>query len=870
MLPASWPILRAQGVHVGRAHIRRQLNLLPNSRWISSSPRTHHSTTIFLRQTHHFVDSPDDNEKSKNPYPIDVFDDVDAIRRLVILVQQGNFEDASQAITDIIDFATTSGDLDAFRQIKSILVTPETPNIALLLQFALSLATRGHTEFVKDEIIPIVKQLGTPEHLSQIETSLAAAESAPLLRSKLAQSADVFEENFEDYQRIQDGSTVPKPSIMELIESQLPPLLPEPTADCSIFEDPPEEYLEYPLTTAQDHSASVSTGVLVDLVKTKQYTKAYRLLQEMWDLGVDVPASAKFQQRALAILKQQGLRSSEQIEEFFAWLTLIPPCDPSSNRSFAQRWRKILNAPLTDIALLRRFSLTLVAKGYARDVATQNFPTIIRHSTAEAVRSFMEEFNSSYCNFCKKHPPDLPEDMPDYIFEWSRGMAIRALTYTNRLSEALEMLPDPMNPRFKLPIDAYDTLLQNPLLKRKYRTHIPVIKKLRVVAAMGEGESRDRMIDLQATKFPRAKIADPFDFGKNLALGLRYLKSTIGSSTEIPHHSTLVNFMNGYLATGRTIALKMLIEKAIRSGFLATRNFVFAEMLFYRRLKRYDLVIRAFADHFHLSGVPREAVLHRIDFMQRQNRQGMNLRRFYDFNKGRSIPVGKIWPLAEHYNLVWEALAKTTKNDADLKRLYDELVSFARTGKDVASSSAIAAVEPLAPTVRRRYVGAAAFTPFLVPLMHVYGPGFGATILNDMLASRLLPTRYHFSQLAGFYARRGHVEQAFSILDKLENKANFQMNRPSWRTGENFVKKFKVSRYDMVIYTSMIRGFIISRNVGAAERLVERLHETYGYSQGEDQHLDAAIADLIDLKELGNQWVSSLSLSFSLFLLIPL
>jgi len=869
MLPASWPVLRAQGVHVGRAHLRRQLNLLPHSRWISSSPRTHHSTTIFLRQTHHFVDSPENNEKSKNAYPIDVFDDVDAIRRLVILVQQGNLEDASQAITDIIDCATTSGDLDAFRQIKSILVTQETPNIPLLSQFGLLLATRGHMEFVKDEIIPVVKQFGTPEHLSRIETSLAAAESAPLLRSNLVQSGDVFEENSEDYQRIQDGSIGPKPSIMELIESQLPPLLPEPTADCSIFEDPPEEYLEHLSTNAQDHSASVSTGVLVDLVKTEQYTKAYRLLQEMWDLGVDVPLSAEFEQVAIATFKEQKLPSPEQIEEFFAWLTLIPPRDASSERSFAQNWRPILNAPLTDITLLRRFSLTLVAKGYARDVATQNVSTIIRHSTADAVRSFMEEFNLSYRNFCKKHPPDSPEDMPDYIFEWSRGVAIRALTYTNRLSEALEMLPDPRNPRFRLPIDAYDTLLQNSLLEGKYRTHIPVIKKLRIVAATGDPRDSSS-IGLQGTKLPpRAKIADPFDFGKNLALGLRYLKSAIGSS-EIPHHSTLVNFMNGYLATGRTIALKMLIEKAIRSSFPATRNFVFAEMLFYRRLKKYDLVIKAFADHFHLSGVPREAILQRLDFMQRQNYQGMNPRRFYDFSNGRSLPVGKIWPLTEHYNLVWEALAKTTKNDADLKRLYDELVSFAQIGKDVASSSAIAAIEPLAPTVRRRYVGAAAFTPFLVPLMHVYGPDFGATILNDMLASRLLPTRYHFSQLAGFYARRGHVEQAFTILDRLENKAHFRMNRPSWRTGENFVKKFKVSRYDMVIYTSMIRGFIISRKVGAAERLVERLHKTYGYSQGEDQHLDAAIADLIDLKELGDQWVSSSSLSFSLFLLMPL
>jgi hypothetical protein len=100
------------------------------------------------------------------------------------------------------------------------------------------------------------------------------------------------------------------------------------------------------------------------------------------------------------------------------------------------------------------------------------------------------------------------------------------------------------------------------------------------------------------------------------------------------------------------------------------------------------------------------------------------------------------------------------------------------------------------------------------------------------------------------------VEHAFSILDRLENKSQFRINRPPRRPGENVVKRFKVPRYDMVIYTSMIRGFIISRKLGAAVHLVERLDRTYGYSEGEDQHLDAALADLIDLKELGDQWVS--------------
>jgi hypothetical protein len=99
------------------------------------------------------------------------------------------------------------------------------------------------------------------------------------------------------------------------------------------------------------------------------------------------------------------------------------------------------------------------------------------------------------------------------------------------------------------------------------------------------------------------------------------------------------------------------------------------------------------------------------------------------------------------------------------------------------------------------------------------------------------------------------VDQAFSILDRIENGAQFQIGRPSGRAEEDVVKRFRVPKYDMVIYTSMIRGFIISRKIRPAELLVERLDKTYGYSEGEDPRLDAAIADLIDLKALGNRWV---------------
>jgi len=131
----------------------------------------------------------------------------------------------------------------------------------------------------------------------------------------------------------------------------------------------------------------------------------------------------------------------------------------------------------------------------------------------------------------------------------------------------------------------------------------------------------------------------------------------------------------------------------------------------------------------------------------------------------------------------WSSTASSGKllrdeENEDLNRLYDELASFAQTIKDIASSST--AAEPLVPTARREYVVPPHSPLFVCLSTHPCGLDFCAATHRD---SRFVPTGYHFLQLAGFYARRVHVDQAFSILGRIENDAQFQIGRPARRTG---------------------------------------------------------------------------------------
>jgi pentatricopeptide repeat protein len=422
----------------------------------------------------------------------------------------------------------------------------------------------------------------------------------------------------------------------------------------------------------------------------------------------------------------------------------------------------------------------------------------------------------------------------------------------------------------------YNILLQRSwALPKEVRQHnVDLIRRLRgssdssirtpatIVEDVGEGE-------INESELSSGETAKPIDFGEDLVAILRYLKKHVArdKTSDTTHPFTLVNFMSMYLATGRTLALKMLLDKAIRKSFFATSNFLFAEMLLYRRLKQPNLVIKTFMDHFWLSGVPREEVMIRylrIDSIYRNydssSGEDPPLQRFYPFDSSYTLPRGKIWPSKRHCNLIWDALVELTTNDRQLEVLYKKLIDFAEQGFDSPRSEVVVKADEVPiPGHWHAPVGAAAFTPFMQRLMFAQGPSFGVRILRDMLQLGIPPTTYHYTELAGFYARKGDDPKVFLILDGMERGRRRDLPERNTNTPQRGisgpVEEYYLPPPTLVTYTSILRGFLIAKHLDGAEKVFARLKSFCDYVPGQAATLDLAIQDLEDFSKAGATWV---------------
>jgi hypothetical protein len=290
-------------------------------------------------------------------------------------------------------------------------------------------------------------------------------------------------------------------------------------------------------------------------------------------------------------------------------------------------------------------------------------------------------------------------------------------------------------------------------------------------------------------------------------------------------------------------------------------------MLFYRRLRQPLLVVQTFIDNFWLSGLPREEVLshyRRFRSMIRNydpsSGEEPPLQRFCHFDRTRTLPRGKMWPRRVHCNLVWDALVELTTQDRQLELLYRRLIEFAEKGSDSPRSDSVIEADEVPITgLWRTPVGTAAFTPFMTRMMFLRGPSFGVRILRDMLRLGVRPTSYHYTELSGFYARRGDVTKVFLILDGMERGLRRDLLEhhtiPQHRCGSEPIHEYCLPPPTLVTYISILRGFLIAKNLEGAEAVCERLLKVYMYIPGSSRHADLAIQDLQDFKATGKNWV---------------
>ena len=671
--------------------------------------------------------------------------------------------------------------------------------------------------------------------------------------------ASVFEEASEDYTAVMVESKPLPPSILELVKTTLPSILPEPAADDpSVFEERDSDYITY---APVEQAAYSSTHALAQLVTDHRYEEAYSLFVELRDLGVVIPPSRVYEQAALASLRVP----EESVSRFADWFSLIPPAHLANTpRKFEEARRVILQTPIINLPLVTSMALILASKGYADVISIHAVPLIIRYASPEMSRRFLDDFMQAHRLYWNGQRPQDAPYMVKKTFTNVRGIAVRALAFSRRLEEAVALLPDSHNSTFRLTRYTYDVLLRGLRTTRELtvKQHIPLVMTLRnqeSTSVPPPHHTSDLLADLSENAGMMSEIKFPtaIHVSDNLAETLRYLKNSLSSNADIPHPYTIVNFFAAYLFTGRSRALALLLQRSIRSSYASTSAFVFAEMLYYRKLNQHSLVIQTFVDHFYLFGVPRDDVLTCYNRLKHQHAEFSRQyhvstkeeeappHRVCEYRNDIVLPRGKLWPSAQHCNLVWHSLVAIAPDDATVERLYHRLLKVAADGHS-AEPNGLQSVASLV-TSDKVTTSSGAFTPFIKRLMFASGASRGAKIISNMLSLGLRPNVYHFTELAGHYARMGDARRAFLILNNMENEYG---NQSKDGTAGSATKQDNIfPPPDLIMYISLMRGFIISRNLESALEVDRRLRLVRQHVLGQNEYLDMVYTDLHALKQ---------------------
>lgn len=750
------------------------------------------------------------------------------------------------------------------------------------------LARKGYQGLIQDDILPLAKEYLENDVFISFKQDLSQAlaryddQNDPSSFGG-AKPSEVFEDASEDYTSIMTTFEPPPPSILEAVEASLPLILPAPDiTGQSVFEDEMNEDYLIHQPTYDRHPRQSTTDQLLHLVTTEKYQDAFHLLSELRQLHITIPFSDAYGTVALDVLHQplsDDFTLENQLELFTTWFSLMPPMDEprkSGTNIIQEIRRELMNASLTNITMMKRFLLILTEKGYIGFVGRQEIGLIMRFASEDGAVPFIHQLENAYSLYCEKQFPEDAAARRKYFSSQLRNRAIRFLAYSGRVEEAVSLLPEG-DSGFQVSLYSCEKLLRtvrdanNPLFSQ----YLP-----RIEAVHQQLSSTDKMYQLRELHLKAENefmikelgTSDPdAHIGKPLPESFRYLKRALRNAKDPPHPAITVEFLQRYLATGRTRAPTLLLNLSIKTSYRSYSAFLFAEMLYYRLMGQHHLIIKTFLDHFYLSGVPRASVLrirdeferirsHRISDLTNphpmaalEQSEPVTLIRICNYTGlgPTGLPVNKAWPMKIHCNLVWHALVTLTLTDQDLEALYLKLLSLAR-GRDQleTSNKSLRKLHPLLPPPSwGTRIDPSAFTPFMRRLMLQGGPSRGSRIIQDMVDLNIQPSIYHYTELAGFCARMGEAELAMKILKNLEKESGLyerlerqkhdhspdlvrglatvsvnpfptQPTIPSSLGPDYDSSKLRVytaPEPDLVFYTSLMRGFIISKNAWGFE-----------------------------------------------------
>ena len=781
------------------------------------------------------------------------------------------FEDWMSLLPDAEDPGT-----NAFVRIRNLLLASPKENLPFIKQFARICAAKGYTSILKSDILPIVSRYANPAaHAAfvgelQVEAEAYQKKVASSAQPRTDEASAVFENALDEYDIVNSEATPPLPPILSVIEKTLPKVLPAPLPhDQLVFEDASNPEYSLYSTVSPSYKPISLIDNLRSLVEGQRYHEASRMLDEIRELDMVIPAHWVYLRAARAVLRSSdspGPFSEEQINAFESWFSLIPPIHHTpASVSFVRMNELIFHSPKINVALVIRFALILASKGFALHVVQEQavFPFIFRFAPPDIRHQFILDFEKANKEYLAGF-----KYMNHFRFRrlvaLTRGVAVKNLLSSSRLEEAIALLPDTKSNPFPLPISTYNSLLHYLHTSNNVgmKQHIPMVHDLRRHRKTVLGRTVE--YNPLGVNIPRAFETRPLEDARGRTYTFEYLKSAIASKHDCPHPETLAEFMELCFNNGKTESIEALRNIALSSDFGNASAFLFAEMFCYTRRGLHDFVIQTFVNYFLLSGVPQHEVLAQYkrgqaqtdDYGDHAYRSEHPSRFPFEwspsigtlpptqsradscadgnepppkFMKFKPNPsVKKLWPVESHCLLIWHSLVRTAPDATAIERLYIKLVQLGlhRTPSTRMSTGIIN--PDLIPPDWKHSVRPSYFTPFIRPLMTAFGAARGRMILADMLRIGLEPHLYHYTELAGQYARTGDVVRTFKVLDQMESTIE---NDPAP----------SLPPPDVVMYTSLIAGFVISKNVRAADEVVRRFRRRYTYIPGENEDMDAVL-----------------------------
>ncbi|KAJ6595773.1 hypothetical protein DFH09DRAFT_905715, partial [Mycena vulgaris] len=678
---------------------------------------------------------------------------------------------------------------------------------------------------------------------------------------------DIFEPPSPEYKRVYERLPLPSADILTQVVRSLPEMLPEPeTNPASIFED--KSHIDYAGASFSPAHPITVTQALENLVIEGNHEQASSVLDELLEVGTEIPASSSYEVAALAVIKAQARTETEmndQVQKFRKWFSLVLPADQSPPRRFRKICDRIMLSPLNSLRLMMEFGLIAAEKGYASRTHPRVTSLISMYGNPDVTIQFIDEVRRRNRSFLERSSASANADIMDRKLHVDIvGVAVRTLANAGRFDHAVQLIPDPGSGFHLTPYTYYFLvnkleMTQDP----RYLPHINFVVQYKSEVRTVDRRTRETTDDggvLGAAEAKSLLSAEeihissffssqpPRRVKNNLAHALRALKKGLRAFAPSlrPHPLTIARFMELYLDSGRTRAIPLLRNFALR-GTAGAHLYIFAEMLFHARNRNPDLVIQTFVTHFYIVGLPRDDIILRLGAMEHDPETA------YIW---AATPRRKLYPDPVHAAVVWRALLELTRDERALLDLYAKLLKFAdlRSMQSSALHPGIPLLHP--PPAWKTGADSSAFTPFIRRICKAFGSDRGALILKHMVDLGIKPNIYSLTELAMEYSRTGDVTRTFALLNQVESAlkswedADAAEEADGAAADEETVRQRRatqsqlIPRVDQVFYIALIRGFLLSGKIPAARDVERRMSNRYGYVAGKDQYLDELYNDL--------------------------